>query len=295
LSRRHAVAALVCGGIVCSIGTGGALGAGTVVSIGDVGTTNSRLIADADALALTAQGYTVTRVGYPSAFAADAALRQGAVDSYVTDTSTLLRRVLARPVERREARLGAALAKPLAARGQSVVSWAPGDDAPAVACSRTAMKRFGIGRLDRIASVAGKVVYGATAEHVIRADGLLALRADFRKVVVSGGEGRFTLLRRGRVHCVLASRAEPRVVGTTAFLTLADPTRRLAATPAHPVTVASNAYLATAPATFAPTVTAAGARFTTGELRLARKRVELDHEGVSDVARSVLVAGGVIS
>ncbi len=293
MSQTALRAAGVLGGlVVVGISAGTAAGAGAVVSIGDSGTTASRLLADGDALALTAQGYSVTRVGYPDAFSADAAMRAGSVDVYVTDTATLLRRVLARSVERREARLGAALSAPLQARGQAVVAWAPADDAPAVTCSRKAMKRFGIGRLDRIASVSKNVVYAATPEHVVRADGLVALRAQFKRVLVTSGAARFTLLRRGKADCVLSSAAEPRVTGA-AFLTLKDPSRRLAGTPAHPVTVASAHYLAGAPATFAPTVTSVAGRFTTPQLRTARGAVEVTGGSVTDVARTVLVAGGL--
>ncbi len=284
---------VACAAAVAGTCAPSALGAGTTVSIGDSGTSTSRIVADSNALALTAQGYTVTRVAYADPFAADAALRSGAVDLYVTDTATLLRRVLARPVERRPARLHAALAAPLAARQQAVVAFAPADDAPDLVCSRTAMKRFGIGRLDRLGMVSKKVILGATAPQVIRADGVVALRAQFRRVVVANGDARFTLLRRGKVHCVTATGAEPRVAGT-GFLALKDPARRFAGTPARPVTVGSAAYLATAPATLTPTVTAVGARYTTDQLRSARVRVEVENQPSTDVARATLQAAGLL-
>ncbi len=288
-SRRIALFA----GAAVLAGAPSALGAGATVAIGDIGTPASRIVADGNALALTAQGYTVTRTGYADPFTADAALRAGEVDLYVTDTSTLLRRVLSRPVERRPTRLHAALTAPLAARGQAVVAFSPADDAPNVVCSRAAMKRFGIGRLDRLGRVSKNVVLGVTAPHVIRADGLVALRAQFRRVVVANGDARFTLLRRGRVHCVMATGAEPRVAGA-AFLALKDPTRRLAGTPARPVTVGSAAYLATAPASLAPTLTAVGARYTTDQLRSARARVEVNNQPSVDVARVTLQTAGLL-
>lgn len=276
--------------LTCGAGT--ALGAGTTVTIGDSGTPTSQIIADSNALALTAQGFTTTRVSFPSPFAADRALRAGEVDSYVTDSATLLRRVLARPAERRAARLPGALARPVAARKQAIVAWAPADEAPTVACTRTAVKNFRIGRLERLGTVSAKLTYAAPREHIVRSDGLLALRTKFNRVVVANGASRFTLLKRGKVHCVPSTATEPRLAGT-AFITLRDSSRRLAATPARPITVASQAYLAGAPATFRSTLGAVAARYTTPRLRSARMQVEVRKQDRTAVARSVLVAGGI--
>ena len=117
-----------------------AIGAGTQVRIADTGTSATRLAAEAVAQALTAQGFAVTRSSAPSAAAAEAATRLGNVDVYMTETATLLERVLARPKERDDARLRSALTTLLAARSQAPRRVARYDDAPQVACTPAAVR-----------------------------------------------------------------------------------------------------------------------------------------------------------
>ncbi len=267
-----------------------ALGAGAAVTIADTGTTASALQADMTARALRAQGFTVTRVTQPGARAADAAMGAGTVDAYVTDTATLLENVLARPEEKRRNRLAAALQA--GAHGRGIAGFTVADDSPTVACSRVAMRRHRIGTLLNLPRVARPLSYGATPQHLVRADGFLALRARFHRVIVNPGTGRFDLIRRGRVHCVLSSAAEPRAARLR-LVTLRDTTRRLAGTPTLGVVVTSPAYLTGAPPAYGPTVDRVGAAITQDALLTARGQIELDAAAVDAVAGARLAATGI--
>jgi glycine betaine/choline ABC-type transport system substrate-binding protein len=270
-----------------------AVGAGTAVTIADTGTTTSRLTAAAASQALAAQGFAVTHVAQPSVFAADAAARAGTLDVYTTDTGVLLERVLARPKERDDAKLPPLLTSLLATRGQAALGIARYDDAPQIACTRAAVRRNRLTGVLSLPKAAPNLTYAVTAQHVIRADGLAALRSKFRRVIVSPGVGRFDLVARGRAHCVLSSGVEPRVARLP-VIALRDRTRRLAGTPQHGVVVANQTYLATAPAAFAPTLDRVAALLTTDAVRALAGAVELDGKDLAVAAQELLRANGVI-
>lgn len=269
-----------------------AAAAGSSVTIADTGTTAAVVQADMTARALSAQGLTVTRVTQPGAQAAQAALAAGTIDAYTTDAATLLEGVLAQPKERVRSRLAGRLTAAATPRGIVVSGFTPGDDSPTVACTRAAMKRHRIGLLANLGAVAPSLSYGATPQHVVRADGLPALRARFRRVIVNVGNGRFTLIRNGRVHCVLASTAEPRVERLR-LVTLRDGTRRLSGTPALGVMATSAAYLAGANPAYGPTVDRVAATITTDALRQMRGEIELDAQPVAAVVTARLAAAGI--
>lgn len=271
----------------------GALGAGTAVTIADSGTTTSRLTAELASQALTAQGFTVTRTGHLTPAASDSAARSGAVDAYTTDTGILLERILARPKERDEARLPGALSTLLAPRGQVAAGIARYDNAPQVACTRAAVRRNRLTGLQSLTKAAPNLTYAANAQHVVRADGLAALRARFRRVIVSPGAGRFDVIGRGRAHCVLSSGVEPRAARLP-LVTLRDRLRRLAGTPQHGVVVVNQAYLSTAPATFGPALDRVAALLTNDAMRSLAGAVELDGVDPAVAARDFLRANAVI-
>ena len=270
-----------------------ALGAGTNVRIADSGTSATRLAAEAAAQALAAQGLTVTRSSYPTASAADAAARLGGVDVYMTETATLLERVLARPKERDDARLRAGLTTLLAARAQAPLAVAAYDDSPQVACTARAVRAHKLTGLLALARAARSLTYAANPAHVVRADGLAALRVKFRKVIVASGTGRFDVIARSRAHCVLSSAAEPRSARLS-LIGLRDVTRRLAGTPQHGVAVVSQAYRATAPAAFGPTLDRVAALLTTENLRTLLGLVDIDGQDPATAAQGLLRASGVI-
>lgn len=270
-----------------------AFGAGTVVGIADSGSTTSVVSADLTGRALTARGLTVTRTTYPSAAAADAALRAGTLDAYVTDSATLLERVYGKRKERGDSAMRAALAAEATARAATVLGYTAADDAPAVACTRRAVKAYGITGLLRLPRAAGSLTYGATPSHMVRADGYLILRATFRRVIVQTGSGRFGLVNRRLAQCVFSSAAEPRAA-RLGLVTLRDTTRRLAGTPRRGVTVVSAAYLAGAPPEFRQTVDGVGLLVSTPALTAMRGRVELNGTSPAIVAEDFLRANKVI-
>lgn len=272
---------------------GPAIGAGTQVRITDSGTSATRLAAEAVAQALAAQGFTVTRSSAPSAAAAEAATRTGNADVYMTQTATLLERVLARPKERDEARLHSTLMTLLAARSQTLQSVAQYDDAPQVACTGAAVRAHKLRGLLSLGAAAPRLTYAVNPDHVVRADGLAALRVKFRRVIVSPGTGRFDVIARRRAHCVLSSGVEPRA-GRLALVALRDTTRRLAGTPQHGVAVVGQAYRASAPAVFAPTVDRVTALLTTQNMRTLLGAVDLDGQDLAAVVQGFLRANGVI-
>lgn len=269
------------------------LAAGAAVILADTGTTSSRLTAELSAQALLGQGYTATRVSLPSAIAADAALVAGTIDAYTTETATLLERVLARPAVRDDATLTTMLVAELSARGQTPVALTPADDAPQVACRRAAIRSHRLSGLVTLGRSAGRLTYAATPAHVVRADGIAALRVRFRRVVVAADAKRFDLIAARRVHCVLSSTAEPRAARLS-LVALRDRTRRLAGTPRHGLVVTGQAYLAGAPATFAPTLERVAASVTTDALRSLIGQVELDGQDPVTVAQAFLRANGVV-
>ena len=268
-------------------------GAGTSVRIADSGTSATRLAAEAAAQALTAQGFTVTRSSYATATAADAASRLGGTDVYMTETATLLERVLARPKERDDTQLRSGLATLLAARGQAPVAIAPYEDAPEVACTARAVRDHKLSGLVALGHAARRLTYAATPAHVVRADGLAALRVRFRRVIVSKGAGRFDVIARRRAHCVLSSGAEPRSARLS-LVALRDVTRRLAGTPQHGIAVVAQAYRATAPPAFAPTLDRVEALLTTENLRTLLGLVDIDGQDPAAAMQGFLRTHGVI-
>lgn len=268
--------------------------AGTSLTLADTGTTSSRLTAELSAQALTAQGFTVTRMTLQSAETADAALTAGTIDAYATDTATLLERVLARPKQRNDVRLTAALTAQLAARSQVPLAIDPADDAPQVACRKSAVRAHKLTGILTLGRAAGNLTYAATAAHVVRADGLAALHVRFRRVIVASGTKRFDLIARRKAHCVLSSGAEPRAALLN-LVALRDVTRRLAGTPRHGLVVASKAYRDGAPATFTATLDQVAARVTTDNLRTLVGQVELDPQDLTVAAQVFLRANGIIA
>jgi len=263
------------------------------VRIGDTGTPTTRLAAEIAGQALQAQGFTVTRAGFASAVTADAAVRSGGIDMYATETATLLERVAAHPKERDDARLGPLLSAVLAARGEAPVATAPYDDAPQVACTRAAVRSHRLSGIAALGKAAPNLVYAATPPHVVRADGLAALRVRFRRVIVSSGAGRFDVVAHRRAHCVESSGTEPRAARLS-LVALRDRTRRLAGTPQHGVAVVSQAYLGSAPPVFAQTLGRVAALLTAANVRALRGLVEIDGQDAAPTARDFLRANGVI-
>ncbi len=286
-SSRAVIAALA---VATSAGT--AAGAGTQVTLADTGSAPSRLHAELVAQALAAQGFTVTRQSLPTAVAADDALRAGTIDGYLSDTATLLERVLGQRKERDEARLTATLAAQLAPRAQGTIGLTPSDDAPAVACTRRAVRAYRLRGVVGLSRRAPSLVYSATPQHVVRADGLASLRAEFKRVVVRPGLGRFDVIRARRAQCVQSTTADPHSV-TLGLITLRDRTRRFSGTPNHQALVASQAYLATAPPTFGATVDQVGRTVTTAALRGLRLEVELRGRDLVTTGRAHLQANAI--
>ncbi len=269
------------------------LGAGPSVTLADTGSTSSRLTAELSAQALAAQGFTVIRTTLPSASTADGALAAGTIDAYATETATLLEYVLNKPKVRDDAALTTMLASNLAARGQAPLAISPADDSPQVACRKVTVRRHRLSGLPALGRAAGNLTYAATASHVVRADGIPTLRVKFRRVVVTADAERFDLIAKRRVHCVLSSAAEPRAA-RLALVALRDRTRRLAGTPRHGLIVAGQGYLASAPATFIPSLERVAALVTTDNLRSLIGQVELDAQDPTAVAQTFLRANGVI-
>lgn len=287
MSSRAIVAALT-----VATATPVAAGAGTQVTLADTGSSQSRLHAEIVSQALAAQGYAVTRQSLPTASAADAAVRAGTIDGYLSDTATVFERVLGQRPERDEARFRAALSAQLGSRAQDALGLTPSDDAQAVACTRRAVRAYRLRGVVGLSRRAPSLVYAATPEHVVRADGLPALRAEFRRVIVRPGLGRFDVIRRRRAQCVQSTTADPHSV-TIGLITLRDRTRRFAGTPKHQVLVLGQAYLATAPPTFTATVDQVGRTVTTAALRGLRLEVELRGKDLVATGRAHLQANAV--
>ncbi len=286
---RNAAAA----GLAALVAASTGLGAGSQVTLADTGSTSSRLTAELSALALTAQGFTVTRATLPSASAANDALAAGAIDAYATETATLLERVLTQSRVRDDVTLVATLTSQLAARRQTPLAISPADDALQVACRKAAIRSHRLSGLLTLGRAAGNLTYAATATHVVRADGLAVIRVRFRRVIVAGHAKRFDLIAKRRAHCVLSSAAEPRAA-RLALVALRDRTRRLAGTPRHGLVVAGQSYLAGAPATFTPALERVALLVTTENLRSLIGQVELDALDPAAVAQTFLRANGVI-
>ena len=289
-----ALRSLAAGGLASLVAASTGVGAGAQLTLADTGSTSSRVTAELSAQALTAQGFIVTRATLASAVAADAALTAGTIDLYATDSAVLLERVLARPKVRDDSQLGGALASALAARGHVPVAIAPSDDSPQVACRKAAVRTHKLSGLLTLGRAARNLTYAATGPHVVRADGLIALRVRFRRVVVAAESKRFDLIRRRKVHCVLSSGAEPRAA-RLGLVALRDRTRRLAGTPQHGLLVASQTYLVSSSAAFTPTLDRVAALLTTDTLRTVIGQVELDGQDLALTAATLLRAGGIIA
>lgn len=263
------------------------------MTVADSGTPSTRVAAEVTGALLTAQGFAVTRSSYPTAAEADAAVRAGQADVYFTQTATLLERVLHRPKERDNARLPGALAGLLAPLGETPMGFTPYDDAPLVACRKTTVRAYKLRGLVTLQKAAPKITYVATAAHTVRADGLPALRAKFKRVIVRSGNGRFDVIAQRKAHCVLSSGVEPRAA-RLGLVAIADAKRRLAGTPQRGVLVARQTYLAGAPANFGPIVDQAAALLTAANARILFGAVDIDGQDAVAVAQGFLRANGLI-
>ena len=292
LSTSRNVAAVVAAA-TCLTWTASVTAAGTTITVADSGTAATRVQAELTAALLAAQGYTVTRTTFPSAAAADAALQGGQADVYFTQTATLLERVAHRPKERDAAKLAGVLSAVLTPRGEAAMGTAPYDDAPQVACRKTAVRAYKLRGLVTLRQAAPKLIYAATAAHTVRADGLAAIGAKFKRVIVRSGNGRFDVIRSRTAHCVLSSGVEPRAA-RLGLVAISDAKRRLAGTPQRGVAVVSQAYLGGAPATFAPAVEQAAALLTAANARTLFGSVDIDGQDPATVAQGFLRGAGLI-
>lgn len=266
--------------------------AAATIQIADSGTTATRLVADMEAIALRAQGHTVTRVAQPSARQAADALTAGSIDVYVADTAELVENVYGSVKRRRDAAMRDFVAARVAADGARAVAYSSADDAPAVACRPAVTRARRLTNLGRLPRVAPQLRYGATPAHMLRGDGYWTLRSTFRWVVVRRGSARFALIARKRLDCVESSRAEPRAARLH-LVTLADRTRRLAGTPNRVVTVARVADVDATPA-IQTTADLIAARLTRAALTGLRGQVEITRIPSVTVAGAFLVSIGVI-
>ena len=193
-------------------------GAGTSLTIADKGFAESRIVAEAYAQALTAQGFSPHMKSLASTEIADKAIRRGSIDVYPEYVGTAYLNVLKLPAEDAPADpqdqfdlVRDAYAK----RGLTALEPAPFNNGNEVACTKDAVDRYHIETLSDLGTASPELVYSANAEHLTRPDGLPLLKrqygVNFKRVRTVDISLRYKPIEDGQADCVYAFGTDPQL------------------------------------------------------------------------------------
>lgn len=197
---------------------GSAAGGGAAVRVADKGFTESAIVAQAYAAALNAAGFKATVSSLASTEIADKAVTTGKIDLYPEYDGTTYQAVMGKtPADAPDDKdaLFQEVVDASAKRGLTALPPAPYNNGNEVACTREAVKTYGITNLTALGKASGNLVYSANAEHLTRADGLPLLRSDygvkFKSTVTVDIALRYKPIEDGKAQCVYAFGTDPQL------------------------------------------------------------------------------------
>jgi osmoprotectant transport system substrate-binding protein len=279
-------------------------GAGASLTIADKGFSESRIVTEAYAQALDAQGFDVEVTSLASTEIADRAITGGSIDVYPEYVGTSYLNVLGLAVEDAPADPGdqfTLVAERYADRGLTALSPAPFNNGNEVACTQEAVDRYDMTTLSDLGEASPNLVYSANAEHLTRPDGLPLLRSeygvDFKNIRTVDISLRYKPIEDGDADCVYAFGTDP-LLGKLPLVVLEDSKGSFTGGVSfRTFPVVSTAWMDSlspeARTAFTATLDSVNEALTAETIRPLIARVDIDKEDPDTVAADFLTAAGI--
>jgi osmoprotectant transport system substrate-binding protein len=279
-------------------------GAGASLTIADKGFAESRIVAEAYAQALEAQGFDAELTSLASTEIADKAITGGSIDVYPEYVGTAYLNVLGLAPE--DAPADAAdqftlVADGYTPRGLTSLPPAPFNNGNEVACTQEAVDQYDITTLSDLGEASANLVYSANAEHLTRPDGLPLLRSqygvDFKDIRTVDISLRYKPIEDGDADCVYAFGTDP-LLGKLPLVVLEDDKGTFTggvSFQTFPVvnTEWIDSLSPEARTAFTATLASVNEALTAETIRPLIARVEIDKEDPDAVAADFLTAAGI--
>lgn len=279
-------------------------GDGASVTIADKGFSESRIVAEAYAQALDAQGFDADVTSLASTEIADKAVRGGSIDVYPEYVGTAYLNVLKLKAEDAPADPTAQfklVRDGYADRGLTALTPAPFNNGNEVACTKEAVDRYDITTLSDLGKASPNLVYSANAEHLTRPDGLPLLESqygvDFKAIRTVDISLRYKPIQDGQAQCVYAFGTDP-MLGELPLVVLKDDKGTFTGGVSfRTFPVVNTEWLDSltpqAKSAFIATLDTVNAAFTAEVIRPLIARVEIEKEDPEDVAAEFLKNAGI--
>lgn len=279
-------------------------GDGTPVTIADKGFSESRIVAEAYAEALSAQGFDAEVTSLASTEIADKAIRGGSIDVYPEYVGTAYLNVLKLKAEDAPEDPTAQfdlVRDGYADRGLTALTPAPFNNGNEVACTQETVDRYDITTLSDLGKASPNLVYSANAEHLTRPDGLPLLESQygvkFKDVRTVDISLRYKPIQDGQAQCVYAFGTDP-LLGELPLVVLEDDKGTFTGGVSfRTFPVVNTAWLEgltpEARSAFTATLDTVNAAFTAEAIRPLIARVEIDKEDPDAVAEEFLDSAGI--
>jgi osmoprotectant transport system substrate-binding protein len=281
-------------------------GTGVSVTVADKGFAESRIVAEAYAQALSAEGFDASVTSLASTEIADRAIRGGSIDLYPEYVGTSYLNVLTLDADEAPAEREAQfelVRDGYAERGLTALTPAPFNNGNEVACTQEAVDEYGIVTLSDLGEASSNLVYSANAEHLNRPDGLPLLQreygVDFRDVRTVDISLRYRPIEDGQADCVYAFGTDP-LLGSLPLVVLEDDKGTYTGGVSFQTfPVVNTEWLDSldpeAREAFTTTLDTVNAALTAEVIRPLIARVEIDNEDPDVVAGDFLDEAGITS
>lgn len=279
-------------------------GDGVSVTVADKGFSESRIVAEAYAEALSAQGFDADVTSLASTEIADKAVRGGSIDVYPEYVGTAYLNVLNLKAEEAPADPDAQfnlVRDGYVDRGLTALTPAPFNNGNEVACTQEAVDQYDITTLSDLGKASPNLVYSANAEHLTRPDGLPLLESqygvDFKDVRTVDISLRYKPIQDGQAQCVYAFGTDP-LLGELPLVVLEDDKGTFTGGVSfRTFPVVNTEWLESlspeARSAFTATLDTVNAAFTAEAIRPLIARVEIDKEDPDMVAGEFLETAGI--
>lgn len=280
------------GGVSSSAPAGYPAGPGAI-TVGSAGFSESELLADIYAEAMSAKGVKVTKklnIGERSAYIP--ALKDGSIDFIPEYTGSILvflnPSATAKTPEDVYAALRTAVGNDLA-----VLDYADAQDSDTITVTKATADKYNLKSIADLAPVASKLTFGAPAQFRTRADGLPALKSvygvEFGRFTPLGTSGSITVtaLKSGSIDAGDIFSTDP-AIAANGFISLADPKSMFAAQNIVPLATKSKL---TQP--MADACNAVSAKLDTQTLAGLVAKVIVDKKDPEQVAKDWLASVGL--
>jgi osmoprotectant transport system substrate-binding protein len=281
-------------------------GTGVSVTVAEKGFAESRIVAEAYAQALSAEGFDASVTSLASTEIADRAIRGGSIDLYPEYVGTSYLNVLTLDADEAPAEREAQfelVREGYAERGLTALTPAPFNNGNEVACTQEAVDEYGIVTLSDLGEASSNLVYSANAEHLNRPDGLPLLQreygVDFRDVRTVDISLRYRPIEDGQADCVYAFGTDP-LLGSLPLVVLEDDKGTYTGGVSFQTfPVVNTEWLDSldpeAREAFTTTLDTVNAALTAEVIRPLIARVEIDNEDPDVVAGDFLDEAGITS